>query len=58
MESIIVALEEARARGERSGSSISVEGSRLVNTIHVWAAYREAKTIYTVEPPPAEQVVG
>jgi len=46
----LVALEEARARGERTGSSISIEGSLLVNTVHVWAAYREAKTIYHIEP--------
>ena len=40
-----------RARGERTGESrISVEGSLLVNTIHVWAAYREAKTIYYTRP--------
>ena len=45
----LVALQEARARGERTGSSISVEGSLLVNTIHVWAGYREAKTIYTID---------
>ena len=42
----LVALQEARARGERDGSSISIEGSLLVNTVQVWAAYREAKTIY------------
>ncbi len=45
----LVALGEARARGERTGSSISIEGSLLVNTSHVWAAYREGKTIYTIE---------
>jgi hypothetical protein len=33
---------------------ISVEGSLLVNTIHVGAAYREAKSIYTVGPPLAD----
>jgi hypothetical protein len=46
----LVALGEARARGERTGSPISIEGSLLVNTSHVWAAYREGKTIYTIEP--------
>jgi hypothetical protein len=35
----LVALLEARARGERTGSSISIEGSLLVNTVRVWAAY-------------------
>jgi hypothetical protein len=30
----LVALHEARARGERTGESISVEGSLPVNTIH------------------------
>ena len=46
----LVALGEARARDERTGSSISIEGSLLVNTSHVWAAYWESKTIYTIEP--------
>ena len=46
----LVALGEARARGERTGQSISIEGSLLVNTSHVWAAYWESKTIYTIEP--------
>jgi hypothetical protein len=46
----LVAVHEARARGERTGESISIEGSLLVNTIHVWAAYREGKTIYEIEP--------
>jgi len=50
----LAALQEARARGERTGSSISIEGSLLVNTIHVWAAYREGKTIYEIEPALAE----
>jgi hypothetical protein len=36
-------------RGERTGSPISIEGSLLVNGSHVWAAYREGKTIYTIE---------
>ena len=46
----LVALDEARARGERTGASISIKGSLLVNTVHVWAAYRESKTTYTIEP--------
>jgi hypothetical protein len=46
----LVALDEARARGEKTGEWISVEGSLLVNTIHVWAAYRESKTIFEIEP--------
>jgi hypothetical protein len=46
----LVAAQEARARGERSGSSISNRDSILVNTVHVWAGYRQAKTIYEIEP--------
>jgi hypothetical protein len=45
----ILALEEARARGERTGDRLSTEGTRLANTVAVWAAYRDAKTIYTVD---------
>jgi hypothetical protein len=36
-------------RGERTGSSISFEG--LGKSIHVWVAYRGAKTLYDIEPP-------
>jgi hypothetical protein len=49
-----VTLDEARARVEQTRGEISVDGALLVNTIHVWAAYREAKTIYTIEPALAE----
>jgi hypothetical protein len=34
----LVALGEARARGERTGPPISIEGSLLVNTSHVRAS--------------------
>ncbi len=46
----LVALDEAHARGEETGSLVSVDGSLLVNTVHVWAAYRADKTIYEIEP--------
>jgi hypothetical protein len=50
----LVALAEATARGEATGSYISSRGSMLVNTVHVWAAYRQSKTIYAIEPLLAE----
>jgi hypothetical protein len=46
----LVAAREAQARGESSGSYISTRDSIMVNTVHVWAAYRQAKTIYQIEP--------
>lgn len=46
----ILALQEARARGEAIGERLSTAGTRLANSVACWAAYREAKTIYTVEP--------
>jgi hypothetical protein len=46
----LVALAEARVRGERTGKSVSTQGSMLVNTVHTWAAYRQSKTIYQIEP--------
>ena len=46
----LVALAEARARGERTGKSVSNKGSMLVNTVHTWAAYCQSKTIYQIEP--------
>ncbi len=45
----LVALDEARARGEQTGTRITGKGSMLVNTVHVWAAYRQSKTIYEIE---------
>lgn len=50
----LVALREAQARGEQTGSIISIDGSLLVNTIHVWAAYRESKTVFQMDPYLAE----
>ncbi len=47
-------VDKARARGEETGSWISADGALLVNTLHVWAAYRETKTIYEIEPALAE----
>ena len=46
----LVAVQEARARGERTGNYISNHDSMLVNTVHVWAAYRQTKTVYEIEP--------
>jgi hypothetical protein len=53
----LVALREARARGERIGKYVSIQGSMLVNTVHTWAAYRQAKTIYEIEPALAQCLV-
>jgi hypothetical protein len=50
----VIASAEAQARGERDGSP-SRPGALLSNTVHsntvhVWAAYRQSKTIYEVDP--------
>jgi hypothetical protein len=50
----LIALAEARARGERIGKYVSDRGSMLANTIHTWAAYRQSKTIYEIDPALAE----
>ena len=50
----LAVVDEARDRDEETGSWIKADGSLLVNTIHVWAAYRETKTIYEIEPALAE----
>ena len=50
----LAALAEAQRRGEPIGRRLGASVSMLVNTVHVWAAYREAKTIYEVERPLAE----
>jgi hypothetical protein len=49
----LVAAREARARGERTGVYISNCDSIIVNTVQVWAGYRQAKTIYEIEPLPS-----
>jgi hypothetical protein len=46
----LVAAREARARGERTGVYISNCDSIIVNTVQVWAGYRQAKTINEIEP--------
>jgi hypothetical protein len=50
----LAVVDDARARGEETDSWISADGSVLINTIHVWAAYRETKTLYEIEPALAE----
>jgi hypothetical protein len=50
----LIAVDEARARDNEAGEWISANGAMLGNTLHVWAAYRESKTIYEVEPALAE----
>jgi hypothetical protein len=34
--------------------NVSNEDAILANTVHVWAAYRESKTLYEIEPPLVE----
>ena len=50
----LLALAEARARGEEIGDTLSTEGNPLAASVACWAAYREAKTIYHVDPALAE----
>jgi hypothetical protein len=50
----ILATREANARGEAIGHTLSAEGTTLAQSVAAWAAYREAKTLYTVEPLLAE----
>jgi hypothetical protein len=50
----LLAQTEATARGEATGDRLSTEGTILANSVACWAAYREAKTLYRVEPLLAE----
>ncbi len=50
----LLALAEAQARGEEIGRTVSTEGTILAQSVACWAAYREAKTLYRVEPVLAE----
>jgi hypothetical protein len=50
----LAALAEAQNGGKPLGARLGASNSMLVNTIHVWAAYREAKNIYEIEPTLAE----
>jgi hypothetical protein len=50
----LLAKAEADARGEAIGDTLSREGMILAQSVATWAAYREAKTIYRVEPLLAE----
>ncbi|MBI4573011.1 MAG: hypothetical protein HY713_06955 [candidate division NC10 bacterium] len=50
----LLATAEADARGEEVGPHLSTEGTILAHSVATWAAYREAKTIYHVEPLLAE----
>jgi hypothetical protein len=50
----LLAKGEAEKRGEAIGQTLSVEGTVLAQSVAAWAAYREAKTIYSAEPLLAE----
>lgn len=50
----LLAQREAEARGEGDGDTLSREGMLLAQSVACWAAYREAKTLYRVEPVLAE----
>ena len=49
----LAALTEAQ-KGGKPISRLGASNAMLVNTIHMWAAYREAKNIYEIEPMLAE----
>jgi hypothetical protein len=49
-----LAWAEARTKGRSVGNKLDPATSILVNTIHVWVSYRDAKTIYHIEPALAE----
>jgi hypothetical protein len=46
----LLAMREADARGDPIGDRLSREGTILANSVACWAAYRESKTVYAVEP--------
>lgn len=50
----LLAQREATARGEERGDTLSREGMLLAQSVACWAAYREAKTLYRIEPVLAE----
>jgi hypothetical protein len=50
----LIATQTPRALGEETGNYLSPKDSMLVNTVHVWAAYRQRKTIYEVDRPLGE----
>jgi len=50
----LLALREAESQGEPIGDRLSGDGTILANSVACWAAYREAKTLYRVEPLLAE----
>lgn len=54
----LLALTEAQARGEETGDDLSVEGTRLANSVACWAAYRESKTVYNVDALLADALAG
>ena len=45
----LVASAEAQKGDKPLGTRLGASNSILVNTIHAWAAYREAKNIYEIE---------
>jgi hypothetical protein len=50
----LVAQAEAQKGDKLLGTRLGLSNSMLVNTIHVWAAYREAKNLYEIESTLAE----
>ncbi|MBI4560551.1 MAG: hypothetical protein HY724_00795 [Candidatus Rokubacteria bacterium] len=50
----LLAKAEAEARGKAIGDTLSAAGTILAQSVATWAAYREAKTCYRVEPVLAE----
>ncbi|HSD51614.1 MAG TPA: hypothetical protein VLG48_09410 [Candidatus Methylomirabilis sp.] len=53
---LIARARRAVARGEPVGPCLSREGILLAQSVATWAAYREAKMIYRVEPLLAENL--
>jgi hypothetical protein len=50
----LLASAEATARGEAVGPTLSREGTLLAQSVATWAAYRESKTLYAIDPLLAE----
>jgi hypothetical protein len=47
-------MADAQRRRELIRYPAGAAMAMLVNTVHVWAAYREAETIFEIESMPAE----
>ncbi|MBI4573049.1 MAG: hypothetical protein HY713_07150, partial [candidate division NC10 bacterium] len=50
----LLARAEATARGEAVGPTLSREGTVLAQSVATWAAYRDSKTLYAIDPLLAE----